>query len=138
MALRYLTQILRERYMSVIREEKGGAYYVMVTSDIDPDLKQYEVNVTFETDPKLVDELVVDVRSEMEKLAKTPPTAQEMDKINKYLLKANSETKEIKRKYVSYWMNKTKAMYKYGVSIDEEEESVINSVTAEQVSNLAK
>ncbi len=138
MALKYLTQILRERYMSVIREEKGGAYYVMVTSDIDPDLKQYEVNVTFETDPKLVDELVVDVRSEMEKLAKTPPTAQEMDKINKYLLKANSETKEIKRKYVSYWMNKTKAMYKYGVSIDEEEESVINSVTAEQVSNLAK
>ncbi|MPM93765.1 hypothetical protein SDC9_140907 [bioreactor metagenome] len=91
---KFITYILRERYMKSIREEKGGTYYVGVTSDLlrypNPSLS---FSIDFDTDPALVDELLEVVQLEVDKLAEQGPHEREMREITLYLEKVYSENK---------------------------------------------
>ncbi len=91
---KFITYILRERYMKSIREEKGGTYYVGVTSDLlrypNPTLS---FSIDFDTDPALVDDLLEVVQLEVDKLAEQGPHEREMKEITLYLEKVYSENK---------------------------------------------
>lgn len=85
---KFITYILRDRYMKSIREEKGGTYHVGVTGDISrlPE-NSISFSVDFDTDPALVDELLEIVQLEIDKLVAEGPTEKEMKEIKLYLEK---------------------------------------------------
>lgn len=92
MIAKFLTYILRDRYMKSIREEKGGTYHVGVTGDLSrfPDNSVY-FSVDFDTDPALVDELLEIVQLEVDQLVATGPTQKEMREIKLYLEKVYND-----------------------------------------------
>lgn len=95
MMAKYLTYILRERYMKSIREEKGGTYYVGVTSDI----TRYPAptiiySIAFDTDPALVDELLEIVQLEIDKMVDQGPLEREIRETTLYLKKVLNEREE--------------------------------------------
>ncbi|PKO96798.1 MAG: hypothetical protein CVU12_03450 [Bacteroidetes bacterium HGW-Bacteroidetes-7] len=92
MMAKFLTYILRDRYMKSIREEKGGTYHVGVTGEMSrfPDNSVY-FSVDFDTDPALVDELLEIVQLEIDQLVATGPTQKEMREIKLYLEKVYND-----------------------------------------------
>lgn len=132
---RFLTTLLRDRYTKSIREERGGAYYVGVTDQfaIYPD-HYVTFNIDFDTDPKLVDELVGCVWAELNDVAKNIPDEKDIDKIKLYLnKKVNSKNKN----EISY-LNQALARVLDEPYVDADDLSVINSVTAKDVRDFTK
>lgn len=91
---KFIAYILRDRYMKSIREERGGTYHVGVANEL---LKYPESTVQFlidfDTDPKLVDELLQVVQDEIDIFVKGGPTEKEMKEIKLYLQKVYKDTK---------------------------------------------
>lgn len=96
---KFIAYILRDRYMKSIREERGGTYHVGVANEL---LKYPEGTVQFvidfDTDPKLVDELLQVVQDEIDIFVKNGPTEKEMKEIKLYLQKVYQD-----RKIETYW-----------------------------------
>lgn len=92
---KFITYILRDRYMKSIREEKGGTYHVGVSGDI-VRLPENSAGFTieFDTDPALVDELLEIVQLEIDKLVASGPTEKEMKEIKLYLEKVYKDQLE--------------------------------------------
>ncbi|MEG0518182.1 MAG: insulinase family protein, partial [Bacteroidales bacterium] len=86
---RFMVMLLRDRYTKSIREQRGGSYHVGVEDEFNlyPD-SYLTIRVDFDTDPKLVDELVECVWDELKNLAKESPGEQDVDKIKRYLTKS--------------------------------------------------
>jgi zinc protease len=95
MMAKFITYILRDRYMKSIREEKGGTYHVGVTGDLSR-MPENSVNfsIDFDTDPALVDELLEIVQLEIDKLVASGPTQKEMREIKLYLEKVYKDQTE--------------------------------------------
>lgn len=132
---RFLTTLLRDRYTKSIREERGGAYYVGVTDQftIYPD-NYVTFNIDFDTDPKLVDELVGCVWTGLNDVAKNIPDEKDIDKIKLYLnKKVNSKNKN----EISY-LSRVLADVLDEPYVDADDLSVINSVTAKDVRDFTK
>ncbi|HBY02568.1 MAG TPA: hypothetical protein DEG92_08555 [Rikenellaceae bacterium] len=91
---KFIAYILRDRYMKSIREERGGTYHVGVANEL---LKYPESTVQFlidfDTDPKLVDELLQVVQDEIDIFVKGGPTEKEMKEIKLYLQKVYQDKK---------------------------------------------
>jgi zinc protease len=138
MAMTYLRYIMSERYMNVIREAKGGTYYIGVAGELEPAQGGYVVDVDFETDPKLVDELLPEVKRGLETMAATGPTEEEMTKIRLYLLKRAGERAEATLRSVRYWDARLYNDYMYGVAPDDVDVAQIEAVRAEDVQALAR
>jgi zinc protease len=138
MAMTYLRYIMSERYMNVIREAKGGTYYIGVTGELEPTQGGYVVDVDFETDPKLVDDLLPEVQRGWEELAATGPTEEEMTKIRLYLLKRAAERAETTLRSVRYWDARLYNDYMYGVAPDDFDAAQIEAVRAADVQALAR
>jgi len=85
---KFITYILRDRYMKSIREERGGTYYVGVSGDISKYPKPLcKFTIEFDTDPALVTDLLEVVQIEIDQLVKSGPTEKEMKEIKLYLSK---------------------------------------------------
>jgi len=91
---KFIAYILRDRYMKSIREERGGTYHVGVANEL---LKYPEgsvqILIDFDTDPKLVDELLQVVQDEIDIFVKDGPTEKEMKEIKLYLQKVYQDRK---------------------------------------------
>ncbi len=93
---KFITYILRDRYMSSIREERGGTYHVGVTTDFNKyPTPLIRFNIEFDTDPALVDELIEVVQQEIDEFVKRGPTEKEMKEIMLYLTKVHQDKKDI-------------------------------------------
>lgn len=69
--LRYVTYILGARYLTTVREEKGGTYYVGVHDEVSARPRGYcQLVVSFDTDPKLREMLLGEVQKGIERLAR--------------------------------------------------------------------
>lgn len=132
---RFLTTLLRDRYTKSIREEKGGTYTVGVEDVFSIYPENYiTFNIDFDTDPKLVDELIACVWAELKDIAKNVPDEQDIDKIKLYLnKKINSKNKN----EISY-LNQALAGVLNEPYVDADDLSVINSVTAKDVRDFTK
>lgn len=139
MIFKYLQYLLSDRYLKSIREEKGGTYHVGVTTELfHTDGGWYDMTVDFETNPKMVEELLVEVGKAIDDLAKNGPSEAEMSQVRKYLLKSCSERKDAQAKSVLYRHGKAMDGYQSGVVINNDDTSLIESVSAGQVKKLAK
>jgi len=131
---KFIAYILRDRYMKSIREEKGGTYHVGVTNDIMkyPN-EQVEFSVDFDTDPALVDELLVIVQQEIDNFVKNGPTEKEMKEISLYLQKVYQDRKE-----EILWPAIIANSIKGEVSLQETEKEFLPKVKASEIQKFAK
>jgi zinc protease len=130
----YLTTALDNRYLKSIREEKGGTYGVGVSAALIPRTKQYSLQVQFDTNEQMADELMAIVVAELEKIAKEGPLKEDMDKTREYENK--NYTKSIEQN--SWWSNAILYKYRYGIDYVKEYLDAVNSVTAADVQALAQ
>ena len=130
----YLTTALDNRYLKSIREEKGGTYGVGVSAALIPRTKQYALQVQFDTNEQMADELMAIVVAELEKIAKEGPLKEDMDKTREYENK--NYTKSIEQN--SWWSNAILYKYRYGIDYVKEYLDAVNSVTAADVQALAQ
>ena len=87
-AMTVLSHVLRARYTTSIREEKGGTYSVGVGGRVTADYKPwYQLIVLFDTNEQMADELSEIVVKEVKDIAKDGPVAEDVEKVRKYLLK---------------------------------------------------
>ena len=92
--LRYVTYILGARYLTTVREEKGGTYYVGVHDEVSARPRGYcQLVVSFDTDPKLREMLLGEVQKGIERLAAEAPSEQEVNEAMLYFKKVNAERK---------------------------------------------
>ena len=139
MALLYLRNILSERYMTSIREERGGTYYVGVKTELEPRPEgDYLVVIDFETDPELSEILLYEVGRAINDLAAAGPTEREMDETKRYMLKRNSERVPVLESNLSHWSNLLINRYTTGTDLHTEDDQTISSVTARQVQEAAR
>lgn len=84
-AIRY---ILEMRYTKAIREEKGGTYGVGVASSFSKlPLNRFSVQVNFVTDMSKLEELVPIVQEQIDSLARSGATAEEITKTKEFFTK---------------------------------------------------
>ncbi|MFA5642922.1 MAG: hypothetical protein WC945_09385, partial [Bacteroidales bacterium] len=107
---KYITYILRDRYMHSIREEKGGTYHVGV-----------------------VNELLEIVQLEIDQLVKNGPTEKEMKEINLYLIKMHKESKK-----ETNWANIIINALKGEEDLTSNEEKLINTMSLKEIHKFAK
>ncbi|MDD2280927.1 MAG: insulinase family protein [Bacteroidales bacterium] len=130
---KFITYILRERYMKSIREERGGTYHVGVTNDMlkfpQPSL---QIAIDFDTDPKLVDELLQVVQDEINNFIKNGPTEKEMKEIKLYLSKVYQDRKED-----TNWVGIISGALKSEENLSQSEVAMLEKTTAADVKKFA-
>ena len=131
---KYLSAALNNRYLKSIREEKGGTYGVSARVSLTPRLKEYQVQVQFDTNEQMADELMAIVVAEIEKIASEGPLAEDLEKAREYENK--NYTKQVEQN--SWWSNAIYDYYKYNINDVEEFLPAVNGVTAADVQALAK
>ena len=93
--------ILNFRYLEEIREKEGGTYGVRVSTNSEKFPKaEKSLNLMFDTDPEKAQHLKSILYQEIEKIAQNGPTAIDLDKAVKNLLK-NSEQSKL---HNNYWL----------------------------------
>lgn len=129
----FLRQALNNRYLKSIREEKGGTYGVSVGgSMLTEPVRGYVLQIVFDTNEEMADELCEIIIAEMEKIAAEGPLADDMDKTREYLLKNYSKLMEQN----SWWRQMIDEYYDYGLDYQKEYEATVSSVTGDDVKAL--
>ena len=133
--LTYLSQALSNRYLKSIREEKGGTYGVSVRgSNYTRPAQSFLMQIAFDTNEQMADELTAIVVAEIEKIAAEGPLKEDMDKTREFLLKDFKKNVELN----GWWSRTLQAYYTYGVDTLNDYEAAVNGVTADDVKALAK
>ena len=130
----YLSQALRNRYLKSIREEKGGTYGVSAGVMLAPRIDEYTVQVMFDTNEQMADELTEIVFAEIEKIAKEGPLAEDMEKTREYENKNYAKTIEQN----GWWSTTLSQFYEYNINRVEEYLPAVNGVTSADVQAMAK
>jgi len=130
-----ITYLLRLRYLEVIREEKGGSYGVGVYGEVSPIPEGgFEIVISFDTDPKMAQELIAVVHQEMQKLVEQGPSAEDLQKVKESFFKSQPEN----LKENQYWLEAIRTKEKTGKNIIDGFDNRINSITIESIRNTAK
>jgi zinc protease len=135
MVMSMLSNCLQTRYLESIREEKGGTYGVGVRGGIGRQPKPtYSLSIGFDTDPNMVDELLVIVEDEIRNIAENGPRAEDMAKTMEFWIKSRPES----LKQNGTWLGYLQTYYTWGEDWNAEYEKVIGEVTPEAVQALAR
>lgn len=132
-----LKGILRLRYTEEIREKEGGTYGVSVSSSNKHfPREEKEVEMQFDTDPAKAEHLKSIVYSEIDKIIANGPTAEDLDKTVKNLLKEREQAKL----HNSYWMSTLSGYYMHNINNDAAEnfEKILQAMTRTDVQQFAK
>ena len=134
--MNFLQDILRSRYTTSIREEKGGTYGVsvggMVSALYNP---TYQLVIQFDTNEVMADELSEIVVAELKELAANGPKSEDLEKVREYLIK------EWNNRLVQNgaWMNYIYQYYTYGEAVNRvaNYENIVKAMNGQKVAELA-
>jgi zinc protease len=129
--------ILNLRYTEEIREKEGGTYGVRVSANYAKFPKaEKSLSLMFDTDPEKAPHLKSIVYSEIDKIAQNGPTAEDLDKAVKNLLKNREQSKL----HNSYWLQALNTYYMYSVNpaATENYEAILEKMTIPQVQKFVK
>lgn len=130
-----LRRALDARYMISIREEKGGTYSISVDGNIRRyPVEQYYMNISFDTNEELADELIEICDKEIRKIAEEGPLADDIAKSKEYLKKNYHNVIENNNglsSMIYYW-------YEFGYNYKEEYLGILESITLEDIQKCAK
>ena len=134
-ALTFLTQALNSRYLISIREEKGGTYGVQVSGSTEyiPD-ETYKLDIRFDTNEEMADELREIVMKEIEEIAANGPKSEDIEKNREFMLKSWKNSLEQN----GAWMNYIQIKYGSGLNYIADHEQAIRDLTNADVQALAK
>lgn len=128
--LNFLKQALNNRYLKSIREEKGGTYGVSVAgSMLTEPVRGYILQIVFDTNDEMADELCEIIIAEMEKIAAEGPLADDVEKTREYLLKNYKKLMEQN----SWWRQIINEYYDYSLDYQKDYEAVVSSITGDDV-----
>lgn len=134
-ALSFLSQALNSRYLISIREEKGGTYGVQVGGSTEYIPTQtYKLNIIFDTNEEMADELIEIVLKEIHEIAENGPKSEDIEKNREFMLKSWKNSLEQNGSWMSYLNNK------YGAGLDyiANYENTLKTLTDADVQALAK
>lgn len=135
LVMTFLTETLNSRYLTSIREEKGGTYGVQVSgSNKHLPVPQYSVQIFFDTNAEMVDELREIIMKEIEQIAAEGPRTEDVEKTREFLAKQWKNSLEQN----GSWMNYIQSLYLYGEDSLADYEQALRSVTNADVQALAK
>ena len=135
MAMNYLSRILRIRYVEEIREKRGGTYGASVSGNISTFPKErYTLMVSFDTDPKMKDELIGVVYDEIRKIADNGPLPEDFQKTEE-----NMKSQFVQnQKENGYWNNVLYNYYYYGKDIHNTWQETFSKTGAKAIQDFAK
>ncbi len=135
MAMNYLSRILRLRYVDEIREKRGGTYGASVSGSISTFPKErFTLQVMFDTDPKMKDELIGVVYDEIKKIADNGPLPEDFQKSEENMKSQYDQN----LKENGYWNNVLYSYYYYGKDTHTPWLDTYSKVNAKAVQELAK
>ena len=135
----FLDYIVSARYVSLIREERGGTYHVGFSTDIpDNPALPWKGIVDFQTRPEMTDLLVGDVIAVMNDMAKNGPTAEEMNLARKYIRKRHGEVE--RRTAMSLALQQERLLYTvlWNRDFDCDYDALLDGIKACEIRNLAR
>jgi zinc protease len=129
--------ILNLRYIEEIREKEGGTYGVRVSANSDKFPKaEKSLTLMFDTDPDKAQYLKSILYREIDKIAANGPTAEDLDKAVKSLLKNREQSKL----HNNYWMQALNTYYTYSIDpvAPKNYETILEKMTIPQVQQFVK
>jgi zinc protease len=109
-----IAHVLELRYTEKIREKEGGSYGVNVNMGLSRfPVETFNLNISFDCDPKKVDKLKGIVYSEIEKLKEKGPTFDELNAAVEYFLKRRRENLRINQ----FWLGAIRDKYYHDINI---------------------
>ena len=134
-AARFLCSALRDRYIQTLREKMGGTYSVSVSPTYNSDPEKYlDITVNYTAAAKNLSALNQAIYDEFDKVTKSGITEEEMETFRKFLNKSIKENDYDRIDWIGRIEdNLTEGEYK---NIDDL--AIINSITNEDVINIAK
>ncbi len=134
-ALTFLTQALYSRYLVSIREEKGGTYGVQVWGSTEYLPKEtYTMEIAFDTNEEMADELCEIIMKEIEQIAANGPKSEDVEKTREYMLKEWKNSLEQN----AGWVNYIGAKYGSGLDYVKDYEQTLQTLTNADVQAMAK
>lgn len=134
-----LDYIMSARYLSLIREERGGTYHVGYSTEVPDDPRQpWKGVVDFQTRPEMTETLLSDVKAEMERMCASGPAAEEMELACKYILKRHGEVE--RRVAGSLRQQHERLLYTelWGRDFDADYESLLKGISTTDVRDFAR
>lgn len=130
-----LAECLRIRCLGSLRQDKGGVYGVNLTGGMTqfPE-PNYQLSVSFQTNPKRVQEMVNAVKTELEVIAQNGPQKDDMKKAIEFWRKQQPATMESNSYYYFFLQN----YYENGLLWETDRTKVESFITSEAVQRLAK
>lgn len=136
-AVQIINYILSDRYLNVIREERGGTYHVGFSTDFEFDpAKPLSSYVDFQTRPELKDILLKDVEDVMDGMCQSGPSEKEMETACKYLRKYYTERKASIANSALSQNGELVLFVKYGTPYDCDYDSILSSIDAKYIKKL--
>ena len=123
-------QILDLVYTEKVREDEGGTYGVSSGGSISryPE-NQTILQVTYDTDPALMEHLNTIIHKELKELAVNGPREADFNKVKEFMNKSYSESV----KQNAYWLGALSTYYSYNEDNHTDYLSTLNSITMEDV-----
>ena len=135
LTMTFLSQALSSRYLESIREEKGGTYGVSVRGSLSPLVEpNYSLQIQFDTNEQMADELCDIIMAEFEKIAAEGPREDDFNKTREYLLKEWGNSLERN----GFWMSRIIENTYYGLDYINDYPAALKGMTREKVRNLAR
>jgi zinc protease len=137
MKMSVIRDVLNLRFTEEIREKEGGTYGVSVAAQNDKFPKEEKtLQLSFDTDTAKAEHLKPIIFKIIERIKSSGPTAEDLDKVVKNLLKDREQAKPNN----SYWMNMLTSYYRYNLNLDKPEnfENILKSLTVKDVQKFAK
>jgi len=129
-----LESVLRNRYIKTIREEKGASYGVSVSVRPDPVKgKKSVVQMFFDTEPALADEMKAIIVDEFKKIAQNGPEKEDLDKAKEFFLKSYQQA----LKENSYWQSVLSELYDSGMDKYSGYEEIVKNIHQDDLKALA-
>ncbi len=135
LAMGLLTEALSTRYLTSIREEKGGTYGVQVYGKTEKrPTESYQMDIQFDTNAEMADELREIVMQEIREIAANGPKSEDIEKTREYLAKQWKNSLEQN----GSWMGYIQALDTDGNDYLADYEQTLRTMTDADVQALAK
>ncbi len=132
-----LGDILSNRLIDVIREEKSGVYGVGANGSMEKNpYESYSVSISFPCGPENTESLIADVLAEVEKMKTEGPTQEELDEV----LQAHKQNRKEGLEKNGFWLNSIRFYDSVGADLDKfySFDERVNSITVDDVKAAAQ
>ncbi len=129
------SQILSITYTEKVREEEGGTYGVSVSGALKFEPSQKTIlQIYYQTAPEKEAKLTPILYNELERFTQEGPEAEKLAKVKEFMLKQH--TNNLREN--GYWMAKIGDLYFYNMDGHTDYESIIQSITIDELRQFAK